>query len=158
MRIGMVAPPWFTVPPCDYGGIESVIADLVEGLQTRGHRVLLIAPSGSSTAAERCALCAPPPADQLGQVMPEVVHGARIAAILAEAELDLVHDHTVAGPLLARGRNIPTVVTVHGPLEGDFLEYYRALSETVGLVSLSEAQRTRAPDLGWLATVSNGVD
>jgi glycosyltransferase involved in cell wall biosynthesis len=50
------------------------------------------------------------------------------------------------------------VVTVHGPLEGDFLEYYRALSETVGLVSLFEVQRTRAPDLGWLATVSNGGD
>jgi hypothetical protein len=107
MRIGMVAPPMFTVPPSDYGGIESVIADLVEGLQTRGHQFLLIAPSGSSTATERCAFCAPPPTDQLGQVMPEVVHGARIAAILAEAELDLVHDHTVAGPLLTRGATSP---------------------------------------------------
>ena len=28
----MVAPPWFTIPPHGYGGVENVCADLIAGL------------------------------------------------------------------------------------------------------------------------------
>ena len=36
MRIAMVAPPWFELPPAGYGGIESIVADLVDQLAERG--------------------------------------------------------------------------------------------------------------------------
>ena len=42
LRIAMVAPPWFEVPPQGYGGIEAVCAGLVDRLVARGHRVTLI--------------------------------------------------------------------------------------------------------------------
>ena len=42
MHIGMVAPPYFSVPPAAYGGIEVVVADLVDSLVARGHQVTLI--------------------------------------------------------------------------------------------------------------------
>jgi len=32
MRILEIAPPWFTVPPTGYGGIEQVLAQLTDGL------------------------------------------------------------------------------------------------------------------------------
>jgi hypothetical protein len=32
MRIAVVAPPWYPVPPSGYGGIEWVVALLADGL------------------------------------------------------------------------------------------------------------------------------
>jgi hypothetical protein len=42
LRIVMVAPPYFSVPPVAYGGIEAVVADLIDSLVGRGHEVTLI--------------------------------------------------------------------------------------------------------------------
>jgi hypothetical protein len=41
-HVAMVAPPDFGVPPVACGGIEAVIADLVDTLVGRGHEVTLI--------------------------------------------------------------------------------------------------------------------
>ena len=41
MRIAMVAPPYYPIPPQGYGGIEAVVAMLVDGLVDRGHDVTL---------------------------------------------------------------------------------------------------------------------
>jgi glycosyltransferase involved in cell wall biosynthesis len=48
-------------------------------------------------------------------------------------------------------------VTVHGRMD-DLAEVYRPLGGTVSLVAVSNAQRSRAPDLHWVATVHNGID
>jgi hypothetical protein len=40
MRILQIAPPWFSVPPTHYGGIESVVAELTNGL-VRTYLILL---------------------------------------------------------------------------------------------------------------------
>ena len=63
----------------------------------------------------------------------------------------------MAGPLVAAGRDVPTVVTVHGPVAGELGEYYRQLGTTVSLVAISDRQRRIAPDLNWLATVHNAL-
>jgi glycosyltransferase involved in cell wall biosynthesis len=72
--------------------------------------------------------------------------------------VDVIHDHTLVGPLLARGRVIPTVVTVHGPVTGEPGHYYRHLGDSVRLVAISEAQRRAAADLNWCATVHNAIN
>lgn len=51
MRVLLVMDPYIAVPPDTYGGIERVVADLADGLQTRGHDVTLWAAPGSSTRA-----------------------------------------------------------------------------------------------------------
>ncbi|MHB2024967.1 MAG: glycosyltransferase family 4 protein, partial [Mycobacteriales bacterium] len=53
LHIAMIAPPWFTVPPRGYGGVENVCADLVEALLVRGHRVTLIGAGPPGTRAGR---------------------------------------------------------------------------------------------------------
>jgi hypothetical protein len=68
-----------------------------------------------------------------------------------------VHDHTLAGLLLARGRSVPTVATAHGPLGGDYGNYLRLLGRIVQFVAISEAQRRADPRLNWVATVHNAV-
>lgn len=158
LRIAMVAPPWFEVPPQGYGGIEAVCAGLVDRLVARGHRVTLIGAGRDRTAADFVATFGEPPSVRLGEPVPEVLHSAAVARVLEEVEVDLVHDHTLAGPLLAAGRPVPTVVTAHGPVDGELGDYYRQLGDWVGLVAISDAQRRSAPDLPWLATVYNGID
>jgi hypothetical protein len=72
------------------------------------------------------------------------VHAAAVGEILEDLDVDLVHDHTLAGPLLARGRDVATVHTVHGPVTGEPSEYYRRLGTSVQLVAISDAQRRSA--------------
>ncbi len=158
LHIAMVAPPYFSVPPTGYGGIEVVVADLVDSLVARGHEVTLIGAGHHSTQAQRFIKTYEiGPADRLGQPMPEIVHAAKAASILDTLHVDVIHDHTMAGPLMARGRLTPTVVTAHGPVTGDPGEFYRALGGTIELVAISDAQRATAPDLPWSATVHNAI-
>jgi glycosyltransferase involved in cell wall biosynthesis len=159
LRIAVVAPPWFRVPPAGYGGVESMCGELVNGLVARGHDVTLIGAGDSGTRARRfVATYDEPPSSRLGEPLPEVLHAARAAEVLATLDVDVVHDHTLAGPLLARGRRVPTVVTMHGPVTGEPGRYYRALGHTADLVAISRSQRESAPDLPWVATVYNAVD
>ncbi len=158
LHVAMIAPPYFDVPPTAYGGVEAVVADLVDALIDRGHQVTLIGAGRHRTRAQRfLATYQRPPADQLGEPLPEVVHAAQVARLLEDLDADVVHDHTLAGPLLARGRVAPTVVTVHGPATGEPGTYYGALGSTVSLVAISDAQRAKAPELPWAATVHNAI-
>jgi glycosyltransferase involved in cell wall biosynthesis len=158
LRIAIVAPPWFEIPPKGYGGIEVLCADLVDALVDRGHDVLLVAAGDHGTRARFAATGPTADATRLGQGLPEVLHAAAAAQIIDEAEVDVVHDHTAAGPLLAFNRPQPTVVTAHGPVSGELGEYYRRMSPSIELVAISDAQRAAAPDLPWMATVPNAVD
>lgn len=158
LRIAMVAPPYFDVPPPAYGGVESVVADLVDDLAARGHEVTLIGVGKHLTRAHRfIPLWRDPQSERLGEPFPEVVHAARVAEVLDDLDVDVVHDHTLAGPLLGRGTRVPTIITVHGPVVGDEGEYYRALGRSVRMVAISEAQRAKAPELPWAATVHNAI-
>ena len=160
LRIGMVAPPWFSVPPQGYGGTEAVVAALVDQLAARGHEVVLVASGSASTrASHQHTVFADPPSSLLGRsALPEVIMAADAERALAAHDLDIVHDHSLAGPLLASARRVPTVVTMHGPVAGLNGEYYRRLGDRIELVAISDAQRRQAPDLHWAGTVHNAID
>jgi glycosyltransferase involved in cell wall biosynthesis len=154
----MVAPPWFRVPPKAYGGIEEVVADLTRALLARGHQVTLIGAGHDGTPGEFLRTYQHPPSERLGEPLPEVIHAAAAARLLADLDVDVVHDHTLAGPLTATGRRAPTVATMHGPMDGELGDYYRQFGTSISLVSISHDQRLRAPDLNWIGTVYNGLD
>lgn len=159
LRIAMVAPPWFNIPPAAYGGIEAMVADLADGLVERGHHVTLVAAGEPGTRAQQFVpVYAEPPSTRLGEPMPEVFHAAAAAAVLADLDVDVVHDHTLAGPLLARGRRTPTVVTAHGPVGGEPGDYLARLGDSVEVVAISNAQTQLRPDINWVATVHNSVN
>ncbi len=158
LHVAMVAPPWFNVPPDAYGGIERVVADLTRTLVARGHQVTLVGAGQDGTPGDFLRTYQHPPSERLGEPMPEVIHAAAAARLLADLDIDVVHDHTLAGPLTAAGRPAPTVATMHGPMDGELGNYYRQLGDSVSLVAISEDQRLRAADLNWVGTVHNGLD
>ena len=61
MRIAVVAPVWFPVPPSGYGGIELVVSLLADGLVDAGHDVTLFAAGGSRTKAKLVTPMTEPP-------------------------------------------------------------------------------------------------
>ncbi|WP_183408156.1 glycosyltransferase family 4 protein [Nocardioides pocheonensis] len=159
LHVAVVAPPWFSVPPDGYGGIEAMLGGLVDGLVDRGHRVTLIGAGPNGTRADRfVAVYEEPPSERLGEPMPEVLHAAVAARVLSELDVDVVHDNTLAGPLAARGYPAPTVVTAHGPVTGEAGRLLGALGDSVELVAISDAQRQDAPHLNWVGRVHNGID
>lgn len=160
LRIGVVAPPWYSIPPKGYGGTEAVVAALVDQLVTRGHHVTLVGSGEPGTLAQEfIQVYEEPPTHLLGRdIMPELVNAAAAQAALAALDLDVIHDNSAAGPLSAGARRCPTVVTMHGPVSGDNGDYYRRLGSRIELVAISEAQRRQAPDLPWSGMVHNAID
>jgi glycosyltransferase involved in cell wall biosynthesis len=157
LRIGMLAPPWFELPPDGYGGIESIVYWLVQGLVERGHDVTLISSGRDGTGARSERTYKQPPSERLGQALPEVVHAAVASRLLDDLRLDVVHDHSLAGPLTSSDRQAPTVVTTHGPVEDELRVLYGSFGEGTSLVAISEFQRELAPELPWVATVHNAI-
>ncbi|MFF0489886.1 glycosyltransferase family 4 protein [Nocardia sp. NPDC003482] len=165
LNIVMVAPPYFEVPPAGYGGVEAVVAQLVDALVARGHRVTLLGAGRSGTAATRfIRVWDKILAERLGEPFPEVLNALKVRKIVTELaateRIDVVHDHTFAGPLnspVYHALGIPTVVTVHGPVDGEEQSYYRALDDSSQLVAISDRQRALAPALNWVGRVYNAV-
>lgn len=161
LRIAVVAPPYFELPPEGYGGIEAVVADLVEGLVARGHDVTVIGAGRGKVSAEFIPTFEHPPSGEVGMVLPEILHALSAAHVIDElvagGGVDVIHDHTAAGPLLAGRWLTPVVVTAHGPVVGPWLDYYRHTSVDCHLVAISDAQRRSAPGLRWAGRVHNGV-
>jgi len=157
LRIAMVAPPWYEIPPRGYGGVEAICGTLVEQLVARGHNVTLIGAGEDGTPARFLPTYQEPQHQRLGETMPELVHAATVNRLLAEGDFDVIHDHTLSGPLTAAQRRAPTVVTVHGPVDGELGDFYARLGDTVHLVAISDSQRRLRPSLAWAATVHNSV-
>ena len=52
MKVAVLSPVWFPVPPTGYGGIEWVVSLLADGLVDAGHDVTLFASGDSRTKAK----------------------------------------------------------------------------------------------------------
>jgi glycosyltransferase involved in cell wall biosynthesis len=164
MRIAEIAPPWFTVPPAGYGGIELIVALLADGLVERGHDVTLFATGGSTSKAEIVSpLPEPPDRARLGNSWDETYHATFAYLVALEGGFDVVHDHSgIVGPALAavlhqRG-GPPVVHTLHGPWTELAKRYYRLLGPHVWLVAVSGSQQRDFPEANYAGVVPNGID
>lgn len=158
LRIAMVVPPWLSVPPPGYGGLETLVAGLVDALIDRGHAVTLFgAGTEHGTAAEFVSTGAELQYERLGESLPELAHLAHVDRLADPAHFDLVHDHSTIGPLVAGRRRVPTVATVHGNPIGEQGTVLDNTDRGVGLIAISHAQRRANPGLPWVGTVHNAM-
>jgi glycosyltransferase involved in cell wall biosynthesis len=160
MKIALLAPVWFPVPPTGYGGIEWVVSLLADGLVDAGHEVTLFASGDSRTTAELACIYEIAPSADIGRSQVEIRHA--LACFERAGEFDVINDHS--GPpaaVIAGAVSTPTVHTVHGPLlgePGDLYEQVARVSPRTRLISISMNQRAPHPDLPWLANVPNALD
>lgn len=159
LRIAMIVPPWYELPPSGYGGVEQVCTALVDALTARGHEVTIFgAGTGTGAAAHFVGTVDQIQYRRLGQSMPELAHLARVNRSLDRGGFDIAHDHTNLGPLIAGRRRVPTIATVHNSPTGELGEIMTQVDPAVGLVAISAMQRRLAPDLPWVATIHHGIE
>jgi glycosyltransferase involved in cell wall biosynthesis len=160
MRVAVLSPVWFPVPPTGYGGIEWVVSLLADGLVDAGHDVTLFASGDSRTKAELAWIYEFAPSAEIGRAQVEVRHA--LSCFERAGEFDVISDHS--GPpaaVIAGAVQTPTVHTVHGPLGGEPGEFYEQIARVAprtGLISISMNQRKPHPELPWIANVPNALD
>jgi glycosyltransferase involved in cell wall biosynthesis len=160
LRIGILSPAWFPVPPPGYGGIEWVVSLLADGLAEAGHEVTLFASGDSHTKARLSSVFRRAPSERIGQTFWELRHA--LGALERAGEFDVLNDHTgLLGLALGGLVSTPVVHTVHGPLDGQAGMLYEQVVSVVPnakLISLSMNQRAPKPELPWIANCPNALD
>jgi glycosyltransferase involved in cell wall biosynthesis len=157
MRIALVAPPWAPVPPTSYGGIEQVVNLLATGFHARGHEVLLFTTGDSTCPVPRRWVFADAQGGRIGHVVPETRHV--LHAYEEVGGCDIVHDHTIAGPVHAeRFAEAPVVTTMHNLVDDDLEDVYRRIAKRVAIIAISKSQAELANGIDLAATIHHGVD
>lgn len=157
VKIGIIAPPWAPIPPDLYGGIEQAVDCLCRGLMAAGHEVLLFATGDSTCPVPTEWLLEKSEGKRIGFSVPELRHV--LAAYEAVADCDLIHDHTMIGPVYAAAlTDVPVVTTIHGPLNTELIDLYRRIADRVPLIAISHVQLTADPGLPVAGVIHHGVD
>jgi glycosyltransferase involved in cell wall biosynthesis len=161
LRIAVLSPVWFAVPPTGYGGIELIVSLLADGLVDAGHDVTLFASGDSLTKAKLSYIYEEAPSELIGRTLPEMRHA--FACYTRADEFDVINDHSgIPAAALGGLLETPVLHTVHGPLDTTEAQHaygsIAKLSPGVKLISISENQRRPMPDLPWAATIPNAID
>ncbi|MGB8020971.1 MAG: glycosyltransferase family 4 protein [Candidatus Nanopelagicales bacterium] len=143
MRIALVAGPWLPVPPPLYGGTEGVIDRLATGFVAAGHEVLLYTTGDSTCPVPRRWVRERSVPELIGQSVVELHH--LMHAYDEVADFDIIHDHTIIGPVYAQGRVRGKVVTTnHGPFQGEVNEIFARVAQHAALIAISHDQASRS--------------
>jgi glycosyltransferase involved in cell wall biosynthesis len=156
LRVAMLAPISWRVPPRHYGPWERVVALLTEGLVARGVAVTLFATADSITKATLVGTC-PRPYSEDDTLDPKVWECLHISEAFERAdEFDLIHNHFDFLPLSYSGLvETPLVTTIHGFSSPRILPVFEKYNASSHYVSISDADRS--PNLDYVATVHHGI-
>jgi glycosyltransferase involved in cell wall biosynthesis len=160
LRIALIAPVDKVRPPLAGGSVQ-LVCRLAEHLAGRGHEVTVLGTGRPD----------PPPATpyrwldtqrstglHADPFMAESMHSISVDRMLDGAELDIVHDHTLSGPLLVHRHEATVVHTVYTTVPDTIAAAAaRGATPRLRLVAVSGHQRALTPDRAWLATVSPAV-
>src|ERR1700733_3548558 len=164
LRIAMLAPPWISVPPPGFGGVESVVSPLTEALVRRGHDVTLFCAPGSVSRANVVTLLDKSHPDEIERALYEVDQVGQAFDAIDSANdgdrFDVVHDHCgFTGLAMANRISTPIVHTLHGPFTPETAAFYARHGHKATLVGISSAQLVSAPlGLGPIASIPNPID
>lgn len=159
MRIAILSPLYESVPPILYGGTERVVSYLTEELVRAGHDVTLFASGDSKTKARLIPACQKSLRLDQKCLDPLAHHFLLMEEVIRrQKDFDIIHSNVgYIGLAFGRRISVAIVETLHGRL--DIKEVIRVFREyrEFPLVSISNAQRAPAPDIGWIATVYHGI-
>ena len=152
MKIAIISPVWFPVPPTGYGGTEWIVSLLADGLADAGQDVTLFASGDSMTKAKLEYVYAQAPSHLIGRSLPEFHHA--LACYERADEFDVIHEHSgPPGAALGGAVSTPVVHTLHGPLDGEAGPIYEQIARVcaAGRADLDLAEPAQAearPALG----------
>ena len=158
MRVAVLAPISWRVPPRHYGPWEQFASLLTEGLVARGTDVTLFATGDSQTAARLVSVTARGWSEQGETSDAKVLECLHISAVFERAgEFDIIHNSFDFLPLTYSDLvTTPVVTTIHGFSSARILPVYEKYNGHGAYVAISDADRH--PRLKYLATIHHGID
>ncbi|HEY0521222.1 MAG TPA: glycosyltransferase family 4 protein [Ilumatobacteraceae bacterium] len=156
MQIALIAPPWLPVPAPAYGGTEAVLDALAQGLQSAGHDVLMVCHPDSTCPVPKASVIPVEDTVRMGRMIIELEHA--IGAYDLVRDVDVVHDHTLAGPVYSsRFPELVVVTTNHNPFSRPYNALYHSVVPRVGVVAISQSHAD-STDVPIDAVVHHGID
>ncbi len=157
LRVAVLAPISWRVPPRHYGPWEQFVSLLTEGLVERGLDVTLFATADSMTKA-RLVGSAPRGYSEQVDLDAKVWECLHISAVFERAaEFDLIHNSFDFLPLSFSGLvDTPVVTTIHGFSSERIVPVYQKYNGSTHYVAISDADRH--PSLEYMATIHHGID
>jgi glycosyltransferase involved in cell wall biosynthesis len=157
VRIAVLAPISWRVPPRHYGPWELFASLLTEGLVARGHDVTLFAAGDSETAARLFSVIPRGWSEDTG-INPKVAECLHISEVFERAsEFDVIHNSFDFLPLTYSGLiSTPVITTIHGFSSPDIMPVYAKYNHSTSFVAISDADRS--PALDYVATIHHGID
>ena len=156
MRIAVLAPISWRVPPRHYGPWELFASLLTEGLVSRGHDVTLFATSDSETAAVLSSVI-PRGWSEDPDIDPKVAECLHISGVFERAsEFDIIHNSFDFLPLTYSCLvSTPVVTTIHGFSSPQIVPVYEKYNKRTFYVAISRADMH--PSLEYCATIHHGI-
>ena len=156
LRVAMLAPISWRVPPRHYGPWEQFVSLLTEGLVARGVDVTLFAAADSLTSATLVGTI-PTGYSEDPELDAKVWEGLHIATVFERAaEFDLIHNNFDFLPLTYSGLvETPVVTTIHGFSSEKIVPVFERYDDRGHYVAISDADRH--PRLHYEATIHHGI-
>ena len=157
MRIAVLAPIAWRVPPRHYGPWELFSSLLTEGLVSRGHEVTLFAAGESETTARLCSVVARGWSED-PSIDPKVAECLHVSQVFERAsEFDVIHNSFDFLPLTYSALvSTPVVTTIHGFSSPDIVPVFAKYNQSTFYVAISDADRH--PALDYVATIHHGIE
>lgn len=158
MRIAIIAPPFISIPPKQYGGTELFISQLALGLHSAGVEVVVYTNGESTIRVERKWLYPKgqwPLTDDVYFSLRDMEHHAWAVQDAAK-DCDVIHVNNVAGLTYSRFVDTPFVYTVHHPKDetlGGIYKNYPDVHYTC--ISQFQADDLKLPNG---TTIHHGID
>jgi len=151
--------PFSPVRPDAAGGAEQVLGSIDRGLVRDGHRSVVIGPEGSRISGELIAT--PGVKTTIDTRAWQSAHDAyrrEIAKALQTSPVDVVHMHGLDFRSYLPAAPVPTIATLHLPIDWYDASLFRAPPPNLTLTCVSNAQRRRVPpDALPVDVIPNGV-
>jgi glycosyltransferase involved in cell wall biosynthesis len=157
MKVAILAPVAWRTPPRHYGPWEQIASNIAEGLVKRGLDVTLFATGDSVTAGKLDSICEQGYEEDRTQDA-KVLECLHISNLMEKAgQFDIIHNNFDFLPLTySRLITTPMITTIHGFSSEKIIAIYKKYNADSHYVSISNADRS--PELGYLATVYNGLN
>jgi glycosyltransferase involved in cell wall biosynthesis len=157
MKIALVAPPFIAVPPRKYGGTELFVAELAEGLQQEGAKVVLYANGESTVSVETRWIYEQedwPLESEVEASLKGISHSAWAVQDAAQ-DADVIHVNSAPALSFSHFVEQPFVYTVHHVYEQPLAEYYARLPK-VQYVTISDFQQQKLR-MPHMRTIHHGL-
>ena len=171
LKIGVIVPPFTTVPPKGQGGTERIAQEMIEGLTKRGYKVSLFGAGKYRGSAKFIQIFKKTTIERkidttcIESSRPLRIESAYIARVMREiikreGEFDIIFNHARGGYLflpLSLFIKTPIVSILHLPI---FKEVADVLSsyKKPNVITISNNQRKGFTNINYLGTVYNGIN